>query len=48
MVGQVLADNHPMLGFVRSMGFTLHRTLGEEDIVEARIALPRPAAEAAN
>jgi acetyltransferase len=39
MTGQVLADNHPMLGFVRRLGFSLHRSPGEEDLVEARISL---------
>jgi acetyltransferase len=33
--GQVLADNQPMLGFVRHLGFTIHRLPGEADVVEA-------------
>ena len=39
LVGQVLADNAPMLGFVRALGFSLRRVPGEEDVVEARLAL---------
>jgi len=42
--GQVLVDNHPMLGFVRRLGFSLHRTPGEEDLVEARMSLLAQAA----
>jgi acetyltransferase len=34
--GQVLADNAPMLAFVRRLGFTLGHTPGEADLVEAR------------
>ena len=48
IVGQVLADNQPMLAFVRRMGFSVRRTPGEEDVVEARLALQaEEAAEAA-
>ncbi|MBX6374440.1 MAG: GNAT family N-acetyltransferase, partial [Acetobacteraceae bacterium] len=39
LVGQVLADNTPMLGFVRALGFSLRRVPGEEEVVEARLAL---------
>ena len=39
VVGQVLADNAPMLAFVRHLGFEVHRMPGEEDLVEARIRL---------
>lgn len=39
IVGQVLADNAPMLGFVRHLGFTLHRAPDDETLVEARLAL---------
>ena len=35
IIGHVLADNAPMLGFVRALGFTLRRAPGEEDVVEA-------------
>jgi acetyltransferase len=40
--GQVLADNAPMLGFIRRLGFTVRRVAGEADIVEARLALEPP------
>lgn len=39
VVGQVLADNQPMLAFMRRLGFTLHRMEDEPDVVEARFAL---------
>jgi acetyltransferase len=39
MVGQVLAENQPMLGFVRSLGFTLRRLPEEPDVIEVRMAL---------
>jgi acetyltransferase len=39
ITGQVLADNAPMLAFVRRLGFTLRRSPGEPDIVEARCGL---------
>jgi acetyltransferase len=35
IVGQVLADNAPMLGFMRRLGFTLHHAPDEPDVVEA-------------
>jgi acetyltransferase len=37
--GTVLADNAPMIGFVRSLGFELRRSLEDEDVVEARLVL---------
>lgn len=37
VVGQVLAENQPMLGFVRALGFTLRRLPEEPDVVEARL-----------
>ena len=40
VVGQVLAENAPMLAFVRRLGFTLRRMPDEPDVVEARIELP--------
>jgi len=43
--GQVLTDNHPMLAFVRRLGFALHRTPGEDDLVEARMALVEPSGD---
>ncbi len=39
VTGQVLADNRPMLGFVRALGFTLKRSPDDEDIMEASITL---------
>jgi acetyltransferase len=39
VVGQVLAENHPMLGFVRSLGFTLRRLPEDPDIIEAKMAV---------
>ena len=37
--GQVLADNAPMLGFVRALGFELRRSPEDEEVVEARLEL---------
>ncbi|MEJ1977330.1 MAG: GNAT family N-acetyltransferase [Acetobacteraceae bacterium] len=42
VVGQVLADNAPMLAFVRALHFTLRHLPEEPDVVEARLDL-RPA-----
>ncbi len=39
VVGQVLADNAPMLAFVRHLGFSLHRLPEEPDVMEARLSL---------
>jgi acetyltransferase len=39
IVGQVLADNAPMLAFVRRLGFDLHRLPEEPDVLEARLTL---------
>ena len=41
IVGLVLADNAPMLGFVRHLGFDLHRAPDDETVVEARLVLVR-------
>jgi acetyltransferase len=35
----VLADNAPMLAFVRHLGFAIRRMPGESDVVEAFLAL---------
>jgi len=35
--GQILADNAPMLAFIRKLGFSIHHIPGESDIVEARL-----------
>jgi acetyltransferase len=32
---QVLADNAPMLGFMRRLGFAIHHVPDEPDVVEA-------------
>ena len=37
--GQVLADNAPMLGFVRHLGFTLHHEPDDATVMEARLTL---------
>jgi acetyltransferase len=39
VVGQVLAENAPMLGFVRHLGFSLRRMPEEPDVIEARLSL---------
>ena len=39
IVGQVLADNAPMLAFVRHLGFRVKRMPEEPDVVEARLSL---------
>ena len=39
VVGQVLAENVPMLGFVRHLGFSLRRMPEEPDVIEARLTL---------
>jgi acetyltransferase len=41
ITGQVLADNQPMLGFVRHLGFTLRRLPDERDVVEAVLDLSK-------
>jgi acetyltransferase len=44
IVGQILADNAPMLAFVRHLGFTLRRMPEEPDVMEATLSLS-PASE---
>ncbi|MBX9701901.1 MAG: GNAT family N-acetyltransferase, partial [Acetobacteraceae bacterium] len=39
IIGHVLADNAPMLGFVRALGFSLRRSPEEEDVIEASLEL---------
>ncbi len=39
IVGQILADNAPMLAFIRGLGFEVHHIPGESDVVEARMKL---------
>jgi acetyltransferase len=41
IIGQVLADNAPMLGFMRALGFTLHQMVGEPGVMEVRLELAR-------
>jgi acetyltransferase len=39
VVGQVLAENGPMLAFVRHLGFRLRRTPEDPSVIEARLVL---------
>jgi acetyltransferase len=39
IVGLVLADNAPMLAFVRRLGFEVHRVAGDDSVLEARLTL---------
>jgi acetyltransferase len=39
VVGQILADNHPMLTFVRHLGFTVHRMADDPEVMEAKLDL---------
>jgi len=39
VVGQILADNHPMLSFTRHLGFTLHRMPDDPEVIEAKLVL---------
>ncbi len=39
VIGQVLADNPPMLAFVRHLGFSVRRMPEEPDVMEARLEL---------
>jgi acetyltransferase len=39
VVGHVLVDNRPMLGFVRALGFSLRRSAEDEEVMEARLDL---------
>ena len=39
IVGQVLADNAPMVAFVRHLGFALKRMPEEADVLEARLVI---------
>ncbi|MBB5374114.1 bifunctional acetate--CoA ligase family protein/GNAT family N-acetyltransferase [Acidocella aromatica] len=39
IAGQVLADNAPMLSFIKHLGFTVARIPDEPDVVEAKLAL---------
>jgi acetyltransferase len=37
--GQVLADNRPMIGFVKALGFGLRRSPDDDEVMEARMEL---------
>lgn len=37
ITGQILADNAPMLAFIKRLGFTIERIPDEPDVVEARL-----------
>jgi acetyltransferase len=39
IIGEVLADNAPMLAFVQHLGFTLDHLPEDFDIIEARLSL---------
>jgi acetyltransferase len=39
VIGQVLADNAPMLGFIKHLGFVVSRMPDEPDVVEAKLTL---------
>ena len=39
VVGQVLADNAPMLAFVRALGFRVQRSPDDDEVYEARLKL---------
>ena len=43
VVGQILADNAPMLAFIRRLGFRVKRSPEDADIMEARLVLEPPA-----
>lgn len=42
VVGLILSDNVPMLGFIRALGFTTRRCTEDEDVVEARRSVTPP------
>lgn len=44
ITGQVLADNAPMLAFIRALGFATRRSPEDEDVFEARRRVAPPAA----
>jgi acetyltransferase len=37
--GQILADNQPMLAFVRHLGFSLHRMAEDPEVMQAKLVL---------
>jgi acetyltransferase len=42
VAGQVLADNAPMLSFVRHLGFTVRRMADEPDVMDVRLNIEEP------
>jgi acetyltransferase len=39
VVGQILADNQPMLAFIRHLGFAVHRMADDPEVMEAKLVL---------
>jgi acetyltransferase len=39
ITGQILADNAPMLSFIRHLGFSVHRMVDDPEVMEARLPL---------
>jgi acetyltransferase len=39
VVGQILADNAPMLAFIRHLGFVVHRMADDPEVMEAKLSL---------
>ncbi len=37
--GQILADNHPMLAFIRHLGFSVRRMVDDPEVMSATLAL---------
>ena len=37
IVGQILADNHPMLAFIKRLGFEVHRMPDDPEVMEAKL-----------
>jgi acetyltransferase len=37
--GQILADNQPMLAFIRHLGFTVRRMVDDPEVMSATLAL---------
>ena len=42
IIGQILADNAPMLAFIRRLGFSVSRMREEPDVMEARLEFQQP------
>jgi len=39
IIGDILAENTPMLAFVENLGFTLSHSTTDTDIIQARLSL---------